>query len=47
MAEEEMRRLASLIDTVLGSMDDATIDRVRGEVHELTAQFPLYQTVTR
>jgi glycine hydroxymethyltransferase len=47
MAEDEMRRLAGMIDAILGSMDDATIDRVRGDVRQLAAQFPLYQVTVR
>jgi glycine hydroxymethyltransferase len=39
----EMRRIAELIDRVIGAPDDAVIsDRVRGEVRELTQAFPLY-----
>jgi glycine hydroxymethyltransferase len=39
----EMRRIAELIDRVIGAPDDAAIsDRVRGEVRELTQAFPLY-----
>ena len=42
MAEVEMRRVAELIDTaVAGRQDDAVLERVRRDVHELTAAFPL------
>jgi glycine hydroxymethyltransferase len=42
MAEGEMRRVGDLIDTALaGRGDDATQERVRRQVHELTAAFPL------
>jgi glycine hydroxymethyltransferase len=42
MAEGEMRRVAELIDTaVAGRQDDAVLERVRRDVHELTAAFPL------
>jgi glycine hydroxymethyltransferase len=45
MKEPEMRRIAELIDTALQAPDDASVtDRVRGEVRELTALFPLYPT---
>lgn len=42
MGKAEMKRVAQLIDTVLTSQDDATIQRVKGEVGELTKSFPLY-----
>jgi glycine hydroxymethyltransferase len=39
----EMERIAELIDRVLAAADDtATLDAVRGEVHALSARFPLY-----
>jgi glycine hydroxymethyltransferase len=39
----EMARIAELIDRVLAAPDDtATLDAVRGEVHALSARFPLY-----
>jgi len=42
MADGEMRRVAELIDTaVAGRQDDAVLERVRRDVHELTAAFPL------
>ena len=34
--------MAEFIDTVLTKKDDATIARVKAEVRELAAQFPLY-----
>ena len=40
--ESEMETVAGLIDDVLTKKDDATIARVKAEVRELTAQFPLY-----
>ena len=43
MGEAEMTRIAELIDQVLTRRDDATVDRVRGEVEELASGFPLYQ----
>ncbi|HXI20347.1 MAG TPA: serine hydroxymethyltransferase, partial [Gemmatimonadales bacterium] len=43
MGQAEMRRIASLIDTVLSQPDEATIARVRGAVRELTDGFPLYR----
>jgi len=39
--EPEMERVADMIDTVLTKQDDATLARVKAEVRELTAQFPL------
>jgi glycine hydroxymethyltransferase len=43
MGESEMTRIAELIDRVLTRRDDATVDRVRGEVEDLASGFPLYQ----
>src|SRR2546428_921353 len=40
--QSEMETVAGLIDDVLTKKDDATIARVKAEVRELTAQFPLY-----
>src|SRR5256886_762686 len=40
--EPEMERVADMIDTVLTKQDDASLARVKVEVRELTAQFPLY-----
>ena len=40
--EAEMLKMAEFIDTVLTKKDDATIARVKAEVRELAAQFPLY-----
>jgi glycine/serine hydroxymethyltransferase len=42
MKQAEMLRIADLIDEVLSNMDDqAVIEKVRAEVHALTAGFPL------
>jgi len=45
--EPEMERVADMIDTVLTKQDDATLARVKAEVRELTAQFPLYAAPAR
>jgi len=45
--EPEMERVADMIDTVLTKQDDATLARVKVEVRELTAQFPLYAAPAR
>jgi len=43
MGTGEMRQVASLIGRVLDApADEAVLGRVKGEVHELTRQFPLY-----
>jgi glycine hydroxymethyltransferase len=42
MGLEEMTRIADLIDQVLTQRDAATVERIRGEVEELAAGFPLY-----
>jgi glycine hydroxymethyltransferase len=43
MKQTEMRRIAELIDTTLQAPDDASVtDRVRAEVRDLAAAFPLY-----
>ncbi len=42
MGEGEMRQIAGWIDTVLRATDEATVERVRAEVRELTEAFPLY-----
>jgi glycine hydroxymethyltransferase len=42
MGRNEMQRVAQLIDLALSKQDDATLSRIRGEVQELTANFPLY-----
>jgi glycine hydroxymethyltransferase len=43
MGVAEMGRVASLIGRVLDApADEASLARVKGEVHELTRQFPLY-----
>jgi len=41
-AEQEMGRVAKLIDEVLVKRDDGTIQRVKREVRELAEGFPLY-----
>ncbi len=43
MGTGEMKRVAELIDRVLTKGDDETAARVKQEVEELTARFPLYQ----
>ncbi len=47
MGTAEMERIGVLIDRVLTKQDEATIAAVRGEVHELTRGFPLYQPGAR
>ena len=42
MGEAEMRVIADLIDRALKGRDDATLARIRAEVEELAAGFPLY-----
>ena len=43
MKEAEMRQIAAWIGKALdGRSDDAVLERIRGEVSELTNQFPLY-----
>jgi glycine hydroxymethyltransferase len=43
MKQAEMKRIAELIDSALSAPEDASVtDRVRSEVHGLTASFPLY-----
>jgi glycine hydroxymethyltransferase len=43
MAESEMHRVGELIDQALaGREDESTLDRVRGEVHALSATYPLF-----
>ncbi|MGH7606428.1 MAG: serine hydroxymethyltransferase [Gemmatimonadales bacterium] len=39
---EEMERVAELIAAVLAQRDDATVERVRGEVRAMVEEFPLY-----
>ncbi len=43
MKEPQMEQIAALIDRVLGQPGAATEAKVRGEVQELTGQFPLYR----
>ncbi len=46
LRDEEMRRVAQLIDRVLSSPNDETVHAdVRAEVKDLTAAFPLYPAV--
>ncbi len=42
MGLEEMTRIADLIDQVLTQRDEVTVERIRGEVEDLAAGFPLY-----
>jgi glycine hydroxymethyltransferase len=42
MGLDEMTQVAELIDRVIAAQDDATLERVRREVRELGAAFPLY-----
>ena len=43
MKEAEMAQIAALIDRVLGSLGNASVEAaVRGDVQELTGRFPLY-----
>ena len=46
MGRDEMDRIAELFDQVLARRDEATIERVRGEVEDLAAGFPLYDLVS-
>ena len=47
MGEAEMRVIADLIDRALAGRDDATLARIRAEIEELAAGFPLYGDPTR
>ncbi len=42
MDQQDMIRIAELIDTALTGQDDATLARVRKEVEELSSRHPLY-----
>jgi glycine hydroxymethyltransferase len=43
MKEAEMGVIAELLDRVLADLGSSSVEaRVRGEVQELTARFPLY-----
>jgi glycine/serine hydroxymethyltransferase len=44
MGEAEMVQIAGLIDDALTRRDEAALLRVRHQVEELTARFPLYPT---
>jgi glycine hydroxymethyltransferase len=46
MAQDDMRRIAGFIDTVLKSRDDTTIERVGRQVHELAGAHPFYLEAT-
>ncbi len=46
MGTAEMKKIAELIDRALTHQDDATLARVKAEVHEMTKAFPLYQSAT-
>jgi len=37
-----MERVAELIDEVLTKRDEATVERVKGQVREMAEEFPLY-----
>ena len=44
MGQDEMRQIARLIDTALTHpYDEQVLARVRGQVHELTQSFPVYE----
>ena len=47
MGTEAMRRIAGLIDRALTDADDTVLARIRHEVEELAAAFPLYQGAPR
>jgi hypothetical protein len=42
-----MRRIAVLIDRALSGLDDDGMARVRRDVEELAAEFPLYRPVRK
>jgi glycine hydroxymethyltransferase len=44
MGPAEMLQIAALLDTALTERDDESLGRVRTQVEELTARFPLYPT---
>ena len=43
MGTAEMKRIATLIDRVIVGQDEATIEKVRGDVEALARAYPLYQ----
>lgn len=46
MKEQEMKKIAALIDQVLSHLEDeAVLHKVKNEVKSLTDQFPLYQSL--
>jgi len=46
MKEKEMKKIANLICDVLDNIkDEKTIEKVKGDVKELTEKFPLYQDI--
>ena len=47
MGPDEMRRIAVLIDRALSGLDDDGMARVRRDVEELAAEFPLYRPVRK
>jgi len=48
MKEEEMKKIARLIDEVLTKINDnIIIEEVKGEVKELTEEFPLYSKIRK
>ncbi len=44
MGVPDMIRIAELIDRALTNPDEATLARVRAEVHDLTSSYPLYES---
>jgi glycine/serine hydroxymethyltransferase len=40
MGDAEMKQIAAWMNRVIASPDDATADKVAGEVRELTRKFP-------
>lgn len=47
LGEDEFRQIADLMDTIIRNpSDELAIARVRARVHEICAQFPLYDFVT-
>ncbi len=47
LGEADMREIARLIDEALTGSDDETIGRIRGEIRELCARYPLYEEFAR
>jgi glycine hydroxymethyltransferase len=42
MGAPEMKEIASLIARAIATDDDSELGRIRGQVHQLTARFPIY-----